>query len=217
MNDIPREATGLFANLAEDLLAGKFICPFTQEAGHRYLSDAVYFEGMDGFLRRLGRRLRRTEDAQVFYAAFTDIESPERRQAIKQQFKTTIAQIEPLVRWLSITMAAQRVSTPLEPGGQILEGNLLSAIEAAPALADELHLLASGAFFKTKQDAAKQQLARLLEQLCELGYLHRNSPKGSQYTATGKWSYLYEVMAFIAEHEHLDVSLSGEAQQELIT
>lgn len=216
MSEFALENTGLFAGIAEDLLAGKFICRYTNEAAYRHLSDETNFEGMDGFLRRLNRRLRSSEDGLVFYAAYTDVDSQERRSSIKNQFRVTITQIEPLVRWLGITMSAQRTNIPLEPGSQISEGEMLMAIEAAPALADELHLLASGPFFKTKQDTAKQQLGKLLDMLCEQGYLKKNNQKGSQYTATGKWSYLYEVMAFIAEHEHIDISHNPETQQELI-
>jgi hypothetical protein len=198
------------------LLQGRFICKHTAPAAFLFLSDETNFMAVHQYLSRMGIGLRRSADGEVVYAAYLDADSQERRTAISQQFRETINYIEPLVGWLGLVMACQHSTTTISPGDVIKEGALLSSIECAPALVDELSRLSSMSYFKVRTPSTKAQLSKMLEVLCEHGYLAAEQAKGSVYVATGKWSYFYEVMAFIAEHEHIDVAPEATPQQELL-
>ena len=193
-----------FGRIIESLLAQNFICQYADPAGFEYLSKETYSQHVDEFLRKIGRCLRRTDDQGTYYCAYLDIDSPHTRRQLSQQFRQTINTLEPMVRWLSLSMSATQSDAPIAAGEVIRQGEILSALENAPALVDDLALITRSGVFATKKDRPSDQLNHVLMCLCEQGYLMTSSPSSSVYTATGKWSYLFEVLEFIHTHEDID-------------
>lgn len=207
-----------FGDVVLLLLRGEFICRHTTDAVFHFLSDEANYEAVNQYLSRLGIGLRRTVDGEAIYSAYLDADSADRRTAIKQQFRETINHLAPLAEWLELIMAGQRSSAVLHPGDIVRESVLLAAIEGAPALSAALTKLSAGALFKVKNPAPKVQISKVLEALCVLGYLKAQQANGSTYVATGRWSYFYEVMEFIAEHERIDVApQQPDLQQDMLS
>ena len=55
----------------------------------------------------------------------------------------------------------------------------------------------------------------VLAKLVDQGYLLRNTATGSLFTATGKWSYLYDVLEFIHTHETISAE-NDESREEQV-
>lgn len=205
-----------FGGICLSLLKGGFICRHSADAAFHYLSDEANFLDMHRYLSRMGMGLRRTDDGEAIYAAYLDADSSDRRTAISKQFRQTINSLSPLVKWLQLVMACLGSSSTIAQGDVVKEGALLSSIEGAPALTAELNRISAMPPFSVKVTAPKLQLSKVMQMLVEMGYLKRAQEKGSVYVATGKWSYFYEVLDFIAEHEHIDVLPEEQSQQELL-
>jgi len=208
----------LFSEIIESLLAGHFICAITDELAFEYLAKEVYREDLDTYLKKIGRRLQTSSSGDVCYCAYNTIHSSSRRTAVKEQFAQTINALEPLVRWLKLAMSALQKDATLQPGDILRQGELLSAIELTQTLTDDLAKITRTGLFATTREAPRDQLNHLLNKLVESGYFKQNEPKASTYIATGKWSYLYDVLEFIHTHEDLgmDDDKPDEEQQELM-
>lgn len=195
-----------FGDVVLLLLRGDFVCRHATDTVFHFLSDEANYDAVNQYLARLGIGLRQTADGETIYAAYLDADSPDRRTAIKQQFRETINHLAPLAEWLTLVMAGQRSSAVLHPGDVVRESVLLGAIEGTPALSAAFTKLSAGSLFKSTSPAPKAQISKVLKTLCDLGYLKVQQANGSTYVATGRWSYFYEVMAFVAEHERIDVA-----------
>jgi hypothetical protein len=191
----------LFNQVVESLLVQKFICQITDPAGFEYLSMPAHYEDVNLYLVRLGRCIRSTADGAAFYCAYSNVDGENRVKDHKQQFRDTINSLEPLCRWLQFVMTCEQKDSTIAPGDLIRQGELLSQIEVSSPLQEKLEHITRSGLFRTTKEAPKDQLNVVLSELEKMGYLVRQSPNGSLYTATGKWSYLYEVLSFIASHE----------------
>jgi len=206
----------LFASLVEKLLAGEIICEITDESLYRFLQDTVHQQDVDGFLRRIGRVLRVTQDGSGFFAAYRNLSDSSIKQQIKRNFSEVINDLEPLVRWLRLALSAEKMGNPLQPGDTLRGSELLKAIENAPALVEELDRLSRSKLFSNNSTGAKKQLDAILRRLCENGYLVARGSSGSVYVATGKWARLYELLQFIGAHEQLEGVEDEPSQREFL-
>ena len=206
----------LFSCLIEKLLAGDVVCGIATEALYKYLDDPAHQQEVDGYLRRIGRVLRSTQDGSSYYAAYRNLTDPSVKQQIKRQFGEAINDLEPLVRWLRLAVSAEKSGSPLQPGDTLRGSELLEAIENAPALVDELDRLSRTRLFNNSSSGPKKQLDSILKRLCDSGYLVSRGASGSVFIATGRWARLYEVLQFIASHEHLDTEEDEPEQAELL-
>lgn len=208
----------LYAEIIESLLAGRFICAVADELAFGYLSKQAYRQDMDTYLKKIGRRLQTSSSGDVYYCAYNTIHSGARRTAVKEQFAHTINVLEPLVRWLKMAMSALQKDATIQPGDVLRQGELLSAIELTQTLTDDLAKITRTGPFATTREAPRDQLNHVLNKLVESGYFKPTAPKATTYIATGKWSYLYDVLEFIHTHEDLgmDDDKPDEEQQELM-
>ena len=204
-----------FTIIIEQLLAGRFVCEFSDKTSHEYLSKETYRQDVDTYLRKIGRRLKATEDRSTYYCAYSSIHANDRRADVRRQFRETINTLEPLCRWLKLVMSALQREASLQPGDIVRQGELLRELEVSQALIDDLSIITRSGLFATKKDAAKDQLNHILNVLVEQGYLVRHSPTSSVYTATGKWGYLYEVLDFVHTHETIGDDEDAREQREL--
>ena len=206
----------IFSGLIEKLLVGDVICEITAEQFYKYLEDPVHQQEVDSYLRRIGRVLRSTQDRYGYYSAYRDLSSAPVKLQIKRQFSEAMNDLEPLVRWLRLAVSAEKAGAPLQPGDTLRGSELLEAIENAPALVDELDRLSRTRLFNNTSTGPKKQLDSILKRLCDNGYLVTRGASGSVFIATGKWSRLYEILQFIAVHEHLDGEEDAPEQSELL-
>lgn len=204
-----------FSRIVEYLLAGGFICEYSDELAYEYLSADTRRSDIDSYLRKIGRCLFATEGSVAFYAAYTSIDSNDRRQDVRSQFRETINSLEPLCRWLRLLASTLQSETTLQPGDVLRQGELLNALGEAPALSEDLAGLCRSGLFYSKKLATSEQLEVVLAKLVDQGYLLRNTATGSLFTATGKWSYLYDVLEFIHTHETISAE-DDESKEEQV-
>ncbi len=195
----------LFSETAELLMQGGFVCQQAFPEAHSLLSGEGGRTTMELFLRKIGRSLRLTGDGSTFYAAYASTESQSRKNALRQQFTSIINELEPLCRWLALLMSATQRDASLKAGDVVRMGELLTAIESTAALSAELDRMTRVGIFKTTRDSISDRLAAVLSVLEREGYLI-TSNKGRTWIATGKWSYLDDVLEFIHTHENIQVS-----------
>ena len=205
----------LFQDIAEKLLIGQIICKTSHESLFEYLDNPDNRSDVDHYLRRIGRMLKTTLDEAGYYAAYRNLDAKSVRTDITRQFNTAINDLEPLVRWLKLTFSANNTGTPLHPGDTLRGSDLLSAIESAPSLIEELSKIARSNVFKSSSSDPKKQLERVTERLCDDGYLVKKGSSGSVFSATAKWSRLYEMLEFVATHEQLDLHEEESTQMEI--
>jgi hypothetical protein len=89
----------MFKQVAESLLSGEFICPTAFPDAFDYLSKAENFRKVDVFLAQLDRELCALEGEEIYYAAYTQIDSNNRGQ-IKEAFSEIRSQLRPVVEWM---------------------------------------------------------------------------------------------------------------------
>lgn len=214
-NDV---AEGIFSTVVEALLAGRFICEFSDRTAFDYLTKEVYRDNVNDYLSKIGRKLQASSAGDVFYCAYSTIDRADRKASVKAQFNITINQLEPLVRWLKLAMSALQKESPIHPGDTLRQGELLSAIEGAQTLADDLAKIVRSGHFSTTRATPREQLNHIMIKLVESEYLKPHEAKPTTYTATGKWSYLYEVLDFIHIHENMgtEEEVQTKEQKELI-
>ena len=212
MSTHPEE--NLFTSTIEKLLAGQFICPYSDDLAFEQLGRESYRSEVNDYLERIGRTLATTGNRGAYYAVYTSVQSTERRQSVRTQFREIMNDMEPLSRWLKLIMSALSRDSSIQPGDILRQSDLLSALENSQPLIDDLSIITRAGTFQTKKNAAADQVGVILEKLTDKGYLARQ-PNGLLYTATGKWDYFYEVAEFIATHEKFDRDIPNEEQIEI--
>lgn len=194
----------LFEQVVTALLEGEILCAVRYESLHNYLAIPGNVDKVNEYLSRLNRRARMTGSQDAWLCAYIDLDTPGARESVRQQFNEVANHLEALVGWLRLSRNAGTHDRPLIPGDYISEADLLKKIEQAPDLAQSLATITERGMFKSQNSTAKGQLGHIMTRLVEHGYLDRQSGTGTVYKATGKWSWLYDVMGFIQQHEQLE-------------
>jgi len=201
----------LFTTIIEKLLAGHFICRYSDDIAFEQLDRESYRSQVNSYLEKIGRTLAVTGNSGAYYAVYTSIQSKERRRSIRSQFREVMNDMEPLNRWLKLIMSALSRDSSIQPGDILRQSDLLGALESSQPLIDDLSLITRVGTFQTKKNSVTDQVGVIMEKLTEKGYFTRQ-PNGLLFTATGKWDYFYEVAEFIATHEKFDLDVPDEEQ-----
>lgn len=198
------------------LMAGEIVCEhrYPQEFNLLGMEDQV--QRMNFMLAPLNRRVRTTQDNASYLMAYIDPGASSARVAIKSQFSRVINHIEPLVKWLRLVMDVSGSERPIVPGEVISESKMQTHIEQVPALEAKLESLVKSGLFSSRQSDSKGRLSYVMGKLVDEGYLTRIGSAGSQYRATGKWSWLYDTMSFISVHEDLPEPEQLDGQMEFL-
>ena len=212
MNINPEEK--FFTTTIEKLLAGQFICPYSDDIAFEQLERESYRNQINSYLEKIGRTLAATGNQGAYYAVYTSVQSNERRQSVRAQFREVMNDMEPLSRWLKLIMSALSRDSSIQAGDIMRQSDLLGALENSQPLIDDLSVITRVGIFQTKKSSVTDQVGVILGKLTEKGYLTRQ-PNGLLFTATGKWDYFYEVAEFIATHEKLDKDVPDEEQTEI--
>lgn len=209
-----QQEENLFTTLIEKLLMGQFICRYSDEIAFEQLERESYRAQINHYLEKIGRTLATTGNRGTYYAVYNSVQSVERRQSIRTQFREVINDMEPLTRWLKLVMSALSRDSSIQPGDILRQSDLLNALENSQPLVDDLFIITRVGSFQTKKNSPSEKVSVILEKLTEKGYFSRQ-PSGMLFTATGKWDYFYEVADFIATHEKFDQDMPDEEQTEL--
>jgi len=96
------------------------------------------------------------------------------------------------------------------------KSTILGSIEQTPSHFEALKQLARTSYFKSNASDASGLVKAVLSKLVDAGYLVPVGRGGTQYQATAKWSWLYDVMAFIESHECLSEETENLHQPDMI-
>lgn len=199
------------------LLAGEIICEHRYPEEHNILQFEEYLSRMNLTLEMLNRQVRSTQDRSAFLLAYSDSSNPKAREAIKSEFSLVVNQIEPLVKWLRLVMDVTGSERPIVPGEIVSESEMQTHIEQVPTLESKLDALVKSGLFLSRHAESKGRLSSVMTKLVDEGYLVKIGTAGTRYRATGKWSWLYDVMAFIKTHENLpEPEVAGDNQMGLL-
>jgi len=199
-------ANPLFERTVSTLLAGEVICEVSNDDLNNYLLLPENQQQVASFLGQLNRTLRRTGTGEAWVCAYEDLATSEAKEAVRQQFSLVANHLEPLVYFLRLIMAVEGSQRPILPGSLVQESVILDRLSSVPSLEAKLRSLVETQFFRTKKTDSAGQIRTVMTNLEKAGYLKSHGTTGSVYRATGKWSWLYDVMTFIETHEGIQTS-----------
>ena len=206
----------MFSSVLQSLLSGCFICEVSNEKLYSYLSSTLVQDRVNQYLIQIDRELAKTSDEKAFFCAFSDVQSDEVQKIIRAQFKEVGNHLESFVRWIRLIVSINPAGIPISAGEVLNKSTILSSIEQTPSHFEALKQLARTSYFKSNASDVSGLVKAVLTKLVDSGYLVAVGRGGVQFQATAKWSWLYDVMAFIESHECLDEDIDGAHQPDLI-
>lgn len=195
-------------DVLERLLSGQFFCRYSSPQIYSELCKPELSQAVNGALKPFGRALGTLGsdgEPTAFFARYLDLSDAGDVQAATEELKQIRDQISPVLEFIQLCDKAGKGDTCLAPGEEICFGELLSQLEHHTVCRDQLRDLAAHSFFARVKNAEdyKDKLTAVLKVMVEAGYLVRKGVESSVYVATGKMGYLYQVMAWIVEHQQL--------------
>jgi len=207
----------LFENTVTALLGGEVLCEYRHEDLVTYLSISENQARVEQFLNQMNRKLRQTSTRDAWVCAYQDLSGSGAKESVRHQFKEVANHLEALVQFLRLVMHVETGDRPVFPGDHLQEGRLIQEISSTPTLEDKLRSLTEKQLFYTKNQDVAKRVRAVMEALVKEGYLVRFGTAGTVYQATGKWSWLYDMMAFIQTHEGITAGVTEEDNQMRLT
>lgn len=216
-----------FVEAAQCLMRGEMICPWRHpDLFHALLDDEAFRDELGDWFHKIDRRLARLQSGEGFYLAHMTLSTPVRAQA-RRQFAEISRDLQLIIGFLALLSDAALVehnrSQALQ-AGQLLDLNALVALvndseELEQQLRQALQLLRRRG--RPVQEENQARLKLLLDYFSESPYrwFTVHDRVRQRYQVTSEVDYLYDVLAFIAEHHELesDEELPPEdAQEELL-
>ncbi len=202
------------------LLAGDFICPYTQPDLHRQLRSTAFAAAVRAALEPLGRDLGALGDddaPEAFFARYVDLDDPRDRQQASTQLMVIRDQIRPCIDLIRLLDQASGNDSCMAPGEELSFAALLNAIEEHSTYRDQLRDLAGHEFFANSRNGkdTKDKLGRVLKAMADAGYLVKRNSESSNYLITGRMGYLHHILAWLADHHRLSLTSVADDPQVL--
>ncbi|PPK49903.1 condensin complex protein MksE [Marinobacter persicus] len=207
----------LFERTVTALLAGEVLCEYRHEDLVTYLLVPENQERVADFLSQLSRTLRQTGNKDAWLCAYQDLSVSGAREGVRQQFREVANHLESLVAFLRLVMNVETNDRPIAPGEHLYESQLIEQIAGTPTLEEKLRSLTEKRLFSTKKPDVAGRIRVVMETLVNKGYLVRFGTSGNDYQATGKFSWLYDMMSFIQNHEGIPEDAVDEDNQMRLT
>jgi len=193
----------MFSETTQLLLKGKFICEVSHEKYFSYLGNETVQQRVNQYLIQIDRELAQTSDEKAYFCAYSDVQSDVIQRIIRAQFKEAANHLESFVKWIRLMMTINPVGIPISAGEILNKSTILASVEQTPSHFESLKQLTRSSYFKSNASDASGLIKTVLSKLVESEYLISVGRSGTQFQATAKWSWLYDVMAFIQAHEDL--------------
>lgn len=189
----------MFKHVIPLLLTGEFICPFTQQTAHTYLSDANHQASVDAYLEKMGLKLVQTRHGSAFFCTHLELDVDGKKSAQKN-FKDIKQNLRPIVSFLELLLRITQQNDILSAGAILETHQIMTVIDANPSLRSELQSLANQAGIRA-ESTDRSRLTKILTEFCKQGYLVLVNPEREIYRITGKIEYIMVVIEFLMEHE----------------
>jgi transcription initiation factor IIE alpha subunit len=201
------------------LAEGTFVCEVAYPDEYAALSTPEGRQKAEDWLGAIGYRLARLGDEGAYFMAHAIIVSTEVRAKIREEMRTIRDRLEPAVGFLETLRQAQGRNPQLQPGDVFWESEISEAVRTNAMLERRLNEMRDIHGTRSSESAI-DRVKRILALLEDDGYIVVTNPNHRAYRVTGKVSYLYQLLAVIAENTtHLEesaVSDQMEAQGELL-
>jgi hypothetical protein len=187
-----------FEQALQLLVQGEFVCP------HRYRDCFEALDTEEGrreatrWVEIIGYRLCQFEDGGAFFMAYDELNS-ETRGKLREEMANLRDRLQPAVRYLETLRQAHAGAATLQPGDEVSQSAVVEAVRTNTVLARRLEEMTEVRGARTDEKSV-DKIERILRLLRDAGYLHLGNPDLMVYTVTGKITYLYQLLAFMAEH-----------------
>lgn len=201
--------------ILENLMAGAFICPVTNEPAYNYLSSEGGVSKINEAMLPFDRELAQLPDNGAFYLVSTDMTNKEDSNGIRKHFEECRDLVEPVVSFMVLISRVKPESGILTAGHVVRFSEILSAITSNEHHIYQLNLLMSLKLFKTSKQGTDDKLKALFKGMVDIGLLIEKNSAEMIYQVAGKINYIQEVMSFIVDHERIDLIEGTDDQAEL--
>lgn len=207
-------------NLLKLLMSGEYICPIRYRNEYELLDVEAEQEAVDGWLRHLGMRLARVNDAGAFFMAPSTI-GPKETTQVRAELVKFRDEFGPAVRLLDFIRQVKAENSLMSPGEYIQLVELDMAVAESSSLEAQLKTLQSVIHNSAQRLSRRESLKRLVEHLCKDGYLVLVSKDTETYQVSGKIEQMYAVLSFLDENQvipndEIDDQIDPRTQQDLV-
>lgn len=192
-----------FANIAKQLINGKFICEYSYPDQYSFLLKAGMADEMTVYLEKMEFTLSSPQEKNGFYCSYL---FPKDNQAdLKKQFTEIISALSPLVSFLTLVQQSTGDDDIIRPGDVLRMTEIQGVIEDTTALSTQLDKIVRHSLFRSTSPTVEGKLKQVFNKLIEMDYLVSSNPAHQIYTATSKWSLLIDQIRFINDTEQLSL------------
>lgn len=192
-----------FANVAQALMQGVFICQYSHPDFYAYLQKEQLLIEMEQYLHKIGLVLSKLNETEAYYCSYKQPKS--HLNELKLQFKTIIESLKPLVSFLTLIQQANNDDDVVRAGNILRLADIQIKIENSRFLEQQLNKIISHSLFKSTSTDINGKLKQLFRRLLEMDYLIQTNPNKQIYQATAKWTLLQEQIDFINDAEKLSL------------
>jgi hypothetical protein len=192
-----------FSNVAQALMQGVFVCQYSHPDFYAYLQKPPHLLDMERYLHKIGFSLSKLNDGEAYYCSYQYPQ--EYLTELKQQFKSIIESLKPLVSFLRLIQQATNNDDVIRAGDLLRLAEIQTIVENSPPLDQQLNKIVSSNLFKSSSSGIDGKLKQVFKRLLELDYLTQANPTRQIYQATSKWTLLQEQIDFINDVEKLSL------------
>jgi hypothetical protein len=198
--------------LLEKLLAGEFICQFTNETAYNHLLTEQGRMSVNNTMAVFERELVQLPNDGAFYLSLISPDKKSDQVAIRKHFESVRDKIEPVISFLVFVSRAKPEFGILSPGQIVRFSDLLNVITHTDQHIKQLNKLVTMVPFKTSKQGTEEKLKAVVNGMLGEGLLVEKNEDGLIYQVTGKLDYIHNILSFIAENENIDIDSDNEPQ-----
>lgn len=197
------------------LAEGEFVCSVRFQDEYEALSSPEGKRKATEWLEAIGYRLARLGEDGAFFMAY-DFLDQDAKARVREELRSLRDKLQPVVSFLETLRQAQSRGAQLQPGDDIVHSEIMEAVRHSALVERRLGEMRD-VHGSRASESANDRLGRILELLEQEGYLSLKNQNFKTYRVTGKITYLYQLLAFMAEHlpEMAESSVSDQMEEQI--
>ena len=192
-----------FNSVVQHFMNTPFVCRYTNEDFFNALEQDDFLEKVNETLAIFDREVIQTKAGNAYMCCFNTTDTSEAKTAIKEHFRTSAQDLQPLVLFLGLCQSSSPSSKPVQPGSKVSKGAILTAVQESDSLLRQLDQIRQSRLLSSSATDAANILGQILKRLKDLGYLKSIGSGELQFIATGLWDVLYEQLQFIQQYNEI--------------
>lgn len=182
----------------KQLAAGEFVCSVRFPDEFDALRSPEGHQKAKEWLEAIGYRLAQLGEDGAFFMAY-DYLDVEGKGRVREELRGLRDRLQPVVSFLETLRQAQSRGVQLQPGDEIVHSEVMEAVRLSALVGRRLSEM-KDVHGSRANESASDRLGRILDLLEQEGYLTLTNVNFKTYRITGKITYLYQLLAFMAEH-----------------